>query len=686
MADASKDERNFWVHIRMGVVAAIFMAMFTAVVVRVYYLQTVQGADLLEKADVQSHRKLKLKAKRGSIVDRNGVELAVSVEAPSIAARPRLIPDMKATVAGLAPLLEMSPTVLEQKLNPKKNFVWLRRQTTPEVAEAIDALDIRGVEIHVESKRFYPLKERAGQLIGFTNIDGNGLEGLERAFDSQLAGGEFEIEGMRDARGRTLLTEATPEFRRFEGNSVVLTIDERLQRVAEEALFHQVEKHEAKGGYIAVLDVKTGDVLAMANTPQFDPNHFSKHTAAEWRLRTVTDTFEPGSTFKPFVLAGALQEGTVRLDTPIDCENGRIKIGKYTIRDSHPEQILSAAEVIKESSNIGAYKIAQSMGRDRFYDYIKGFGFGRATGVGLRGEQPGLVWPPDRWAEVSFANIAFGQGLTSTPLQVAVATGAIANGGMLMKPRIIKEIRDKDGNVIEETQPTLVRQVVSPEVAEQTAWAMSLVTREGGTATKAAMDHFTVAGKTGTAQKVNPETRRYDPDMWVGSFVGFVPAERPEIVAIVMIDEPKGTRYGGVVAAPAFKKVATEAMAIRGVRVSKEDRFEFYDEQAMAAAERALIDAEKPKQLELPAMKLPPLPEAVAEGGLPDFRGLSLREAIQQSRRFGILPSVEGWGRVVGQEPAPGTPTDGLDSIELTLSPATRQSLMAEEPSTGTSR
>lgn len=681
----STDRRRFWIHARMLMVGGVLLVMLGSVVARTYYLQVVQGEELSEKAVGQHPREIKLKARRGNILDRNGVELAVTVEAPSIFARPKEIKNPTAIAGQVAEILQMPEERVLSRLRSSSPFVWLKRQTTPAEAEALKSAELKGIGMTAESKRFYPLRERAGQLLGFVGIDGRGLEGLEARFDEDLAGGEYFLTGYRDAHGRTLMTEATPEFRAFEGHSLVLTIDERIQSVAESALAEQVEKYDAKGGYAVVMDARTGEILAMANTPEFDPNRFSSHKPGDWRLRNVTDTFEPGSVFKPLVLAAAMEEGKTALGTMYDCEKGRIKIGRYTIRDSHPSDMLSAAETIKESSNICSYKIAQTIGRERFYDYIKAFGFGATTGLGVRGEQAGLVWPPDRWAEVSFANIAFGQGLTTTPLQMTNGIGAIASGGNLMQPYLVKEIRDKDGDTVYEGNPTLQRRVVSKETARDVSWAMSLVTREGGTGTQAAMEHYTVAGKTGTAQKVNPETRRYDPHMWVASFVGFVPAESPEIVAQVMIDEPQKMHYGGVVAAPAFKKIVTEALAVRGVMPPSEDEvFRFDDEQAKrmaeAAEEAARVAAEEP--MDLGTMPVPRL-AVVEDGQLPDFTGLSLKEALGRSRDLGLLPHIQGWGRVTSQSPSPGSPVDEETRLSLVLTPATQQALMADEPSTG---
>lgn len=657
----------------MSAIAAFIALMLCAVIVRVYHLQVVQGAELSEKAVGQHMREIKLQARRGSILDRNRVELAVSVEAPSVYIRPRQIKDKDAVIRVLSEVLEVDSEWVNKKVNSTSPFVWIRRQIPPELAEEIAEQDVAGIGFTLESKRFYPLKERAGQLLGFVGIDSNGLEGIERMYEKDLAGGDFYLQGYRDAHGKTMLTETTPEFREFEGKSVVLTIDERLQRVAEEAIAEQVEMYSAKSAYAVVVDPKTGEVLAMANWPKFDPNRFRESVADDWRIRSVTDTFEPGSTFKPLVVAAALQEKTIGINSQFDCENGRIRIGRYTIRDSHPEGMLSVGEIIQESSNICSYKIAQTLGREKFYQYILGFGFGRHTNLGFKGEQPGLVWPPDRWAEVSFANIAFGQGLTSTPLQMAMGIAAIANGGNLMKPQVVKAILDKDGNVVRDVQPTLLRQVVSPEVARQVAWTMSRVTKFG-TGKRGDLEHFTVGGKTGTAQKVNPETRRYDPNMWIASFVGFAPAEDPEFVVLVMVDEPQKMHYGGVVAAPAFVKIITEALTIRGVRPVPEGEMFRFDEE---------IEDIETSEIVLETTELPPLPVEVGEG-FPDFTGLTLREALERSSAMGVLPSIEGWGRVIAQEPQPGSPLEEVSELSLVLSPASRQTLIAEEPSSGT--
>jgi cell division protein FtsI (penicillin-binding protein 3) len=681
----------------------IFSTGLCAVVGRVYYLQVVLQQEI-QGRQTPVDREITFKPRRGSILDRHGTELAVSVKVPSIFADPRDIKDPIDAARQIAPILEMDEAEVARRLGAKKSFQWLARQVGPGIADQIVALKIRGIGITYEHKRFYPQGTVAGQIIGFTGIDGNGLEGLERAMEDQLAGDKFQIQGKRDAGGKVMLTGETPRFEQLEGSTVRLTLDGRLQRVAQTALQEQVDKFKARGGYAVVMDAHTGEVLALANTPTFDPNRVQNHEADAWRLRPLTDTFEPGSVVKPFVLAAALQERAVRLNTKFQCEGGRLQIGRHAIRDTHPHEVLSAAEVVQLSSNICAYKMAQLLQQKGLYHYYRSFGFGSRSGLGLRGEQAGYIRDPSKltkqgksnpWPEVTFANIAFGQGFTTTPLQVTAAAATIASGGMLMQPTLVHSVVDKDGTVIERVQPQLTRRVVSPEVARQTAWAMSLVTTREGTAIQAALPKFTVAGKTGTAQKVNPKTRRYDANLWLASFVGFFPAERPEIVIGIYIDEPHGSHYGGVVAAPAFKKIAEEAIRVMGIaEVPDAERFDLSAYSA-SSAELAIKDAAEARQQAEEAIFTLPAEHIVDVSGsepaaaddqprMPNLSGLTARDALARLQEAGApLPQVHGWGRVVAQTPEVGAPWDAEIPVILELMPPTGQGDLSEEPSNG---
>jgi cell division protein FtsI (penicillin-binding protein 3) len=683
----------------MGVIGAFIVIGFLAVVGRVYYLQTVKREKLGERSSNQTSGEVTLQASRGNILDRNGVEMAVTTDVPSIYARPKRIDRPKREARRLASHLEADRETLVERLSSDRPFVWLERQTQPDSAEAIRQLEIRGVGQLIEHKRYYPLGPAAGQLLGFVGIDGNGLEGIERMLDDTLSGGDYQLEATRDATGRTLLRKNVPDLSKLQGDTVRLTIDERMQRITREAIAEQVDKYNAKAGYGVVLDVDTGEVRALANTPEFDPNRFQEYSSEDWRLRTITDSFEPGSVFKPFVLAGALEEQTVSLGTTFDCEDGALQVGRHVIRDTHAHENLTAAEIIQKSSNIGAYKIAQTIGKQRFYEYTKAFGFGTRTGIGIPGEQAGVVWPPERWADVTFANLAFGQGLSATPLQVATAVGAIANDGMLLEPRVVSEVRSPEGELERETEPRLVRQVVSEDIAEKVARTMSLVTTEEGTGARAALDEYTVAGKTGTAQKVDPEIGGYAPDKWIGSFIGFVPAEKPEFAILVMIDEPKETHYGGKVAGPAFREIARKSLAYEGVLpLPESERFDLgtADEKDDFRAEGAREESGAPERqnvdggdgAEQAAPEGKPADEPVDEttpgaGLVPDFGGMTLRSAMQKARETGVALDVQGWGQVVSQMPEPGRPVPESGEVTVELSPQRRVGPTEEMPAPG---
>jgi len=655
---------------KMMTVAGLLWAVLVAVVVRVSYLQTIRQEALSKQANEQTSEAVELQASRGTIFDRTGTEMAVTVEVPSLYARPSIIQQPGALASKLADLLGRDEASLRGKLRSESSFVWLARQTRPETAEAAKQIGGRGIGTVREHQRYYPMGSLAGQMLGFVGIDDQGLEGVERSFNEQLTGGSYELEATRDARGRTIMTRSVPDLSQLQGNSVHLTIDERIQQVAERAVRDQVDKYDAKGGYAVVMDVHTGEVLAGATTPTFDPNSFQQYDSQDWRMRPFTDTFEPGSVFKSFVLAGALDDGAVDLSTHFDCEEGRMKIGGHYIHDTHAHERLSVTEIIKKSSNICAYKIAQEMGRERLYEYLREFGFGEQTGLGFPGEQAGIVWPPDNWAEVTFANIAFGQGVTATPLQVTAGMAAIANGGLLLEPRILDEIRRPDGGVVREPSTTVRRRVTSESASRRARKALATVTDEEGTGAEAAMEQFEVAGKTGTAQKVDPKTREYA-DLWVASFSGFVPAGAPEVAITVLIDEPKETHYGGEVAGPAFRRIAKRALAVRGMTGGSGDRGdEPGRRKALKQAESAAGSADGTADGAGSGRTVRLRPDAPTVETMPDFRGDSLKKATRRAVNVGIVPRISGWGEVVSQDPAPGETVDPGEGVQLMLAPA----------------
>jgi cell division protein FtsI (penicillin-binding protein 3) len=645
---SSPDKSDRAMRVRTGVVVGLFWLALLAVVVRVGYLQVYQGEVLDRKGEAQTEHTVELKAKRGSIFDRNGTELAVSVEVPSLYARPSRMNRPRRAARQLLPHLDSGFSALVETLKQDKHFVWLERKVKPATAEAIRTLGVESVESVSENKRFYPLRRRASQLIGFVGLDGEGLAGIEKSFNDVLEGDSFELEGIQDARGRSLITNDVPKFRKLEGKSLQLTVSERIQSVTERRLAKMVEKSKATSGSAVIVDVDTGDILSIATVPGYDPNRFSEYPSSRRRLRAVTDTFEPGSVVKPFVLAGALEEGNIRLDTTIDAEDGRLKIGRHVVRDTHDHEQISASEVIKYSSNIGIYKIAKQLGREKLHEYYARFGFGTQTGIQYPGERDGVLRSPGDWAEVTFANISFGQGFTATLLQLVSAMGAIANDGILMKPRLVDSILDKNGEVVSQPAPKVVRRVVSPQTARRVKRTMDLVVSEDGTGTKAKLENFETAGKTGTAQKVNPETLEYDSDLWMASFGGFAPVEKPEVAAFVAINEPKDGHYGGKLAAPVFRDIVHAALSIRGVQADKE---------TVAGDKKERTDDKETVRLETTNTKPDASSESKSEdsskSGIPDFYGLSLSRAIQKAKTHGLEPRIEGWGVVVEQSPSP---------------------------------
>lgn len=631
---------------RGGIIALALCAFFSGVMLRACDLQINQSAALSEEAVSQLTGSVEIRARRGAIYDRNGRELAISVLAESVCARPPQISSPRDVAAVLAPVLEQSELTIFGQLTHDSSFRWLERRVSPYVAEEVRSLGLPGIETMNEWQRFYPMRARAGHLLGFIGDDGYGLEGLEMSQDHILVGETMEIESLRDVHGRSILYQEAPELRELEGTSIVLSIDTQIQRIVERELERVIEEQEAQTGVIVVMDPSTGEILAMTNWPPFDPNQFRILNPSDWRNRAVTDAWEPGSTMKVFTYAAALEAGVVDPDDDLDTAGGRLTVGRYRIHDHHRADSLEAWEVIQYSSNIGAYRMAQRLGDENLYQAFIDFGFGNSTGLGLGGEQSGILETPP-WAEIELANRAFGQGLSATPLQLALGFSAIANGGELMEPMLILEVRDKDGNVVEQFQPQVRRRVISEETAALVREAMETVTHEGGTGTNAAIMGIRVAGKTGTAQKVNPETGAYD-DIWMVSFIGFLPVEDPIFTIVVMVDEPQHGEFGSDVAAPVFARVAEQALATRGIFVSDSTED---DEEASLGLDTVNIVDESTTGPE------PPTFDAVAPNGrvaVPDLQGMPIVDVLVALNELDLDGEIHQWGLVSDQWPTPG--------------------------------
>jgi cell division protein FtsI (penicillin-binding protein 3) len=633
--------------IRIRLVGLLFLLGFMLVGVRALDLQVLQGDEWAERAEKQHQRIVPLTPQRGTIYDRNGAELAVSVEVDSIYAEPRKIKDSAGTAKSLARALDLSTKAVRTKLKGNRNFVWLKRQVSPKQSAEALGLGIDGVRKIKEHRRYYPNSGVAAHLLGFTGLDPKGLEGVELKYDQTLLGSGGFLVTERDALGRGLGSGAPEVQGASRGHDLYLTLDKNLQYIVERELAAGIKKARAKAGTVVMLEPSTGRILAMASQPTYNPNAFAQHKPSQWRNRTICDAFEPGSTFKVFLMAAALNEAVISTTQKIDCESGKFRVGGKTIHDHKPFSKLTPLEIIKYSSNIGSAKIGKILERESFYKYIREFGFGEQTGIDLPGEQSGLVHKPARWFEVDLAAISFGQGVSVTPLQLASATAAIANGGYLMEPYVVERVVDRQGQVRQIHQPRVVRKVIAQDVAQVVSRMMEATTEDGGTAVKARVPGFRVAGKTGTAQKVDAVTGGYSTDKRIASFVGFVPAEAPRMVMLVTIDEPKGQVYGGLVAAPVFSRIAAQALqylkATPTQPVSPQESLPSLEEIYAEASAR------------MPIASSAVLTEEKATGPrMPDFRGLSYRRVLQVMAERGLNISFRGQGQVVEQSPAPG--------------------------------
>lgn len=535
---------------RIFVLELLFGMAFLLLAAKAVTLQVIDADQLTVLADKDQTITVHIQGQRGDILDRNMKKLSTSLDAVSIAAAPVDVKTPEKAAGRLASLLDMDRDVVFQKLTSGKSFVWVKKKLPPEMGPAVKKLGIKGVFPLKDAVRFHPSRELAAQIIGMTTTDHRGKEGLEFKFDSLLCGRKETLR----LRKNTMKSVAAIQ-ERFKGDSLVLTIDKTIQYIAENALKDAVESSGARSGMAVVMRPDTGEVLAMAHVPLFNPNAYNDFDQNSWRNRAVTDAFEPGSTMKIFLAAAALDQGFSTPDSLFDCENGRFTIKRKTIRDTHPHGWLTLSEIIRVSSNIGVAKIALIMGEENLYTALTRFGFGNRTAVSCPGETRGTLRPADQWSSLDTASIAFGQGMSTSAIQLACAVSAIANKGVLMKPRLIRTVIGPDGVEKKSYAPARVRQAVSSRTAKAVTRMMQSVVQEGGTGTRARLPGYRVCGKTGTAQKARTDGKGYAAGDYTALFVGFAPADAPQLAAAVIIDEPRTSHYGGVVAAPAFKTI-----------------------------------------------------------------------------------------------------------------------------------
>jgi cell division protein FtsI (penicillin-binding protein 3) len=547
-----------YIKIRILLVGAIFVMALGAIAAKAVYLQVYRSSWLSQQAANQYEKSLTISGKRGVIYDRNRGEMAVSIDVTSIGAYPDQVENPKATAKALARILNLDARKLQRKLVAKKSFVWIKRQTTAKETKAVKSLDLPGIDFVTEYNRYYPQTTQAAQAIGFSGIDGAGLEGIEFYYNQHLKGADINFTVFKDARGKGFRAERG-QTANTAGNSLVLTIDSTIQYIAESALKEAVEAHSALSGLALVMQPSTGALLAIAHYPFFNPNAYSDFAKSAWRNRALTDTFEPGSTMKIFNAAAALEYGKITPNEIFFCENGTYRIGKNVVHDIHKHGWLSLQQIVKFSSNIGAVKVVEKMGAKNLHRALRDFGFGQKTGIDFPGEQSGSLSHYSSWSRIDTGAISFGHGISVSALQLVTAVSAIANGGDLMRPYLVREIVDQDGNTLQAFKPQKVRRAVSGRTATIVKNILKTVITAGGTGVNAALDGYTACGKTGTARKLD-ENGEYSKDKHTASFIGFAPAERPAVAILVIVDEPQGQYYGGVVAAPVFRQIAQQAL------------------------------------------------------------------------------------------------------------------------------
>ncbi|HEU4521476.1 MAG TPA: penicillin-binding transpeptidase domain-containing protein [Thermoanaerobaculia bacterium] len=638
---------------RVLFICAGLSAWAVVVVARLAHVQLAKNEHYTNRALRQQERTLSLNPVRGSILDRSGRVLAESIAAESIYADPQAVTDRIGTARKLASVrgLRMTASEIAAKLQSDAGFVWLARQVPVDIAQEVRRLGLPGIDFIEEHRRAYPRGSLAANVIGYVGVDGGGLAGIEHSFDAHVRGRAGKVTVLKDARRGLYLVGGEGANRPVDGDDLVLTIDSVVQFIAEKALANAVSKYRAAGGAAIVMDAHNGDILAMASAPTFDPNRFGEFTPAEWRNRAVQDTYEPGSTFKIVAAAAGLEEGIVTPSQILDCGDGSIRIANVEIREHSGKKfgLLSFADVIAQSSNVGIIRVALDLGDRRLYDYVRRFGFGERTRVELPGEAIGLLRQTRRWSQVSSASISIGQEIGATPLQVLRAMSAIANGGVRVEPHIVERVVNADGETIFRPERVAPVRVVSERTAAVLNEMLKNVVAHG-TGVEAALAEHVVAGKTGTAQKA--VRGGYSPDRVLASFVGYVPADRPRLIILVSVDEPRLEQYGGKIAAPAFREIAEAALRYLRVPPSVPQRSIGVDGYALAAFSQRPVPA--------------------GRAAVPDLRGLDARAAVAAATASGLLVEAVGSGVVKSQQPWPGEALPDNRRIALVLAEAAR--------------
>src|SRR5256886_2014903 len=543
---------------RLLIVAGLALLWMTAVFGRLGYLQLFLHREYLARAQRQQQRVIEITPKRGAINDRNMHPLAMSIPVDSAFAVPSELGDQQLAARLISGVLGIPREVLEARFESSHSFVWIARKLPPDKKEAVEALNLKGVYFQKENQRIYPKRGLASHVLGFVDLDEKGLGGIEYELDGQIRGKSEKIIVMADARQHWF---DGGEARREPGANVVLTLDEKIQYIAERELTAAIAKTHAMAGTVMVMNPNSGEILGLANWPKFNPNSANEAPAESRMNRAVAALYEPGSTFKLITLAAAFDQGITRPGEVFDCENGAVYVAGHRIRDHKPFGMLTVADILAKSSDVGAIKIALRLGAPRFYDYIRAFGFGAPTGIDLPGEGKGLLHRLENWSAISIGSVSMGQEIGVTPIQLITAVSAIANGGVLAKPHVVQAIKRGERVV----GPDMIsaagetKRVIRPETAATLRRLMEGVVLNG-TGTLARLDGWTAAGKTGSAQKIDPATGRYSPTQLIASFTGFAPINDPAVTILVSLDSPVGPHEGGMMAAPVFKRIAEQIL------------------------------------------------------------------------------------------------------------------------------
>jgi cell division protein FtsI (penicillin-binding protein 3) len=663
------------VHVRLLILAGVALLWMTAVFGRLTYLQLIRHSEYLGQAMRQQRHTIDIYPKRGAIYDRNMRPLAMSVPVQSAFAVPSEMKDKEMATRLLAGVLQMPPAAIREKLEEGGSFVWLKRKLPPEEEEAVRALNLKGIYFFEENKRNYPKRDLAAHVLGFVDVDEHGLGGIEYEYDNLIRGRGEKIVVMKDAKQRWFDGGQAQQDR---GASVVLTLDEKIQYIAERELEATIHKFHAPAGTVIVEDPNSGAILALANWPKYDPNAATEAEKEARMDRAISAIYEPGSTFKLVTLSAAFDQNLIQSDDVFFCENGSIRVAGHLIHDHKPYGNLTVAEILANSSDVGAIKIAEKLGASEFNSYIHAFGFGTPTGVDLPGESRGLVQRLEHWGSFSIGSISMGQEVGVTPLQMINAVSSVANGGLLYKPHVVQEMRNAEQVLPLDgpSAPAEPRRVIQPETAATMRRLMEGVILNG-TGKAARLDGWTAGGKTGTAQKIDPATGRYSPTKVIASFSGFAPINNPAVTILVSIDSPEGWPHdGATISAPAFKRIAEQVLAYLDVPrdvpvnprlVQASYRLDRENNAAPMEDDTPLdftVETQTPGSQSIQAptkLDQPQKPELTVELdqagdiAVPDFQGKSMREVADICLRLGLNPVLVGSSLATQQVPAAGS-------------------------------